>query len=295
MHDYDPDYMTEYTLLRDVEDLLEEQEQKRKKKMKTVYMIWGFLQLPFLILTILDLEYIGLWGIILLATSIIVLVFYLVFKSQVKNRVLYNIIYPRAVSLFNNEHDLIFDFAFKPKLEKTFNQEMGLFTRYASVSSKYQMKAKTEIGETVTIQECSLVTSNGKSSTLHFRGIYIILPITGIPHQQFRTNSKPRLKDMKFDRLEEYPENRFYVPEGKTARDVNSFLLQVFEELPGLFDLKQHYVASNTKEVHLALWMRHTPGMPSEITQEELDLIVDPLHQVMQYTETLLNRYLEMN
>jgi hypothetical protein len=172
---------------------------------------------------------------------------------------------------------------------------MGLFNGYASVSSKYQMKAEMEVGEEVILQECSLVTSNGKSSTVHFRGIYIILPIKGISFQQLRTKGKPRLKGVKFDRVEEYPEERFFVVEGHTSRDLHPFLMQVYEELPKVFDMRDYFVASNEQEVHVALWMKDTPKMPQDMTQEELEKIVDPLHKVMQYAITILEQYQELH
>lgn len=291
MNNYNPEFMTEYNLLRDVEDLLEEKQKKRKKKTNTLLSIMGLIQVPFLALTIVDLDYIGLWVIILLVSFVITLIFFLVFKQQVKNQVLYNVIYPRAVRLFNQEHDLTFAFQFKPKIDKTFNSEMGLFTRYASVSCTYQMNAQLDTGNPITVQACRLVTSNGKSSTLHFDGIYLVLPISGIPTQQLRTSGKPKRKDMKFDRVEDYPDNRLYLQKGQISSGPHPYLLQVFEELPDLFDLKHYYVGSNEKEVHVALWMRHKPSMPKEINTEELDKIVQPLHKVMQYSISVLERY----
>ena len=294
MQEFDPDFMTEYNLLRDVEESLEEQHSKRKKKMNIVYTIIGIIQVPFLTMTLIDMDYLGLWVIIGLVSFIITLILFLVFKTQLKNRILYDVIYPRAVSLFNQEHDRTFQFEFKPKLEKTFNQDMGLFTKYASVSSTYKMTSQTDQGTDITIQACRLVTSNGKSSTLHFDGVYLILPISGIPYQQLRTDGKPRLKDVSFARLEDYPDDKLYVQEDQIARGVHPFLMQVFEELPDQFELKRHYIASNKSEVHLALWLRKKPTMPKAITSEELDRVVNPLHHVMQYALQLFDRFNDM-
>jgi len=121
MPNFDQDFVSEYTLMRDVQDELEKQETKHKEKVKKVLMIWGLIQTPFLVLIILDVEYLGLWGIILLSSSIILLVVYFILKSPMKNRILYDMIFPKAVHLFHQDHEIEFDYQFKPKLQTSFN------------------------------------------------------------------------------------------------------------------------------------------------------------------------------
>jgi len=210
-----------------------------------------------------------------------------------KKNILYDIIYPRGVTLFNQEHDTTFTYEFKPKLDKTFHEEMGLFTRFASISSNFRMVSKQEGHAPITIQHCRMVTSNGKSSTIHFDGVYLILPKSGIPVQQLRSNGRPALKGVKMERLEDY-EERIYVPQEEGITPVDSVLLGIFQELPQTFELSRQYIGSNQSEIHIALWFKKQPRLPNELNYNGLEELIDPLHKLMSYTVELHHRLEDM-
>lgn len=272
---YDPQYQTEAKVsLHDGNTALQAMHGRvaaiRKWLVIGALVLMGFIAVVFFF-TGVPLPYIGIVaGVFALSVWVIDLAV----QWHQRNRVLYQSLLPVLLSRIEQENDVSFSYEYRPALDKSFNERMGLFTHYASIRTMYEILMHRDDGMDVTILQCSMTTSNGKSATTHFSGVYAMFPIAGYPVQQLRTSGSPALKKTKFLRLKE-EEDKLYMLEDHPNERIDSTLRQILDSAKQAFTLRGTYLASNKEEVHLGLWFKKIPSLPKEWNQASLRPILD--------------------
>ena len=285
-------YITYDSLLNEVWEQDRNNQFKRCQRMRATMAIvvavngilaglFFLLEVPFIVLSATG----GL-------SLMVLLIVYLVSTYGGRKHLMYDLIYQRAIQLYNQEHDETYRYESRPKLDKAFNVDMGLFTRFATIYSNFRAQG-LDPQNTPIVQQCRMVTSNGKSSQIHFDGIYIILPISGIPTQQLRSSGRPALKGIKMEKLEDY-DMKAYRPQETPDITIHALLMGVYQELPDMFDIKHHYVGSNGSQVHVALWFKKQPSLPKTIEYHTLEELIDRPHRLLHYATELMHRFNDM-
>jgi hypothetical protein len=202
-----------------------------------------------------------------------------------RNRALYQSVLPMLLGRIEQEQGFSLRYEYRPSLDKSFNERMGLFTRYASISAQYEMVLSTEEDIDITLSQVSMTTSNGKSATTHFSGVYVMFPVAGYPAQQLRTSGSPAWKQHKFTRLKE-EEDRMFVLEDHPDERIDSTLRQVKQSAQDQFELRGAYLASNGEEVHLGLWFKKIPSLPKEWNEATLRPILEWYKELLLFVQS---------
>lgn len=216
----------------------------------------------------------------------------LILKTNNKTIMINRVMNYEILQVYNSMNGTNLIYENKPKIPKTFNVEMGLFVKYAGVSTKYSIKDPSP-SNPFEMMYCSLITSNGKSSTVHFDGIYVIFKIPNIPTQHLLSRGKPHLQGTKMVQAEGYEENVF-VPVDHPEVRINPILYGIFQDLPNKFELKAYYVASNNAEVHIAFTPKQKQKLPEEFTYQTLQEFSTPLMNYLSYIEEVRIQILEL-
>lgn len=216
----------------------------------------------------------------------------LILKTSNKTTMINKILNYEILQIYNANNGTNYTYESKPKILKTFNVEMGLFVKYAGVNTKYIIKDQNH-PYPFEIMNCSLITSNGKSSTVHFDGIYVIFNIPNIPTQHLLSRGKPHLSGIKMIQEEGY-EEKVFTPLEHPEIKINPILYGIFQDLPQKFELKAHYVASNNTEVHMAFTPKLKQKLPDELTYQTLQEFSAPLMSYLSYIEEVRIQLLEL-
>ena len=83
--------------------------------------------------------------------------------------------FPKIVTKINDEEGLYLSYEAYPKLDKSFNEEGGLFPKGVSISCKKVINGFSKEQDTYQIIDCSMTTSTGNNQVTHFYGTYIYL------------------------------------------------------------------------------------------------------------------------
>ncbi|AIO18523.1 hypothetical protein KQ51_00643 [Candidatus Izimaplasma bacterium HR1] len=218
----------------------------KSKKVIRGIELFAFLSALFACLIMyLSTAKVGFYAIPIGVGSLITLLTHLIVPSVYKGKLVKEVVNKEVINLYNYENSTNFDYLDKIKVRNNFNKEMGLFTRLASVSTRFQI-----IGEDINIMNCTLVTSNGKSSTVHFDGIYMIYKKMCSKTFQLRTKGRPKLKGVKFSKQEGELYSEFVPFESNEI--IDSYYINIFESSLNSIELskKKVYLGSNLKEIH---------------------------------------------
>jgi len=292
MDDYFDKTTTYNSVVNRIQQVKEEYAIKERKVFSYIYTITALLLIAcFFIMYLLKVELV-FYTIPLGIALFIVFLIVLITKSTHKLYIMNKVLNEEIVNLYNTENGLNLEYQFKPKLPKTFNQEMGLFTKYAGVTSRYAIYDTTH-KYPFQLYSCALVTSNGKSSTVHFDGIYTKFMISSIPRQQLRSKGKPQTAGIKMVQVEGN-EERFYIPLDKPDTRINSILQGIFQDMPNRFDLKAYYIGSNDFEVHIAFTPRNRQKLPDTISYQSIQDYAEPLLDYLSFVQEVRIQIVEM-
>ncbi len=259
-----------------INDSIEELDMKMKELKKIGNMISYSISLFLISLGAIlyysvleELWFFGIFG----GSALLVFVIGTLIRNASVNHVMKNkYLNEEAVKLYNSENETEMEYSYNPRNRKTFNEEMGLFTRFSSASTRYkiQVDANTKLIYT------TLQTNSGQSNQVHFAGVYVIFDIPGYSNFQVRTHGKPHQKGIKFVREEDEDYKIYKLEEEDRIRlNYNSVLSK-------LEDFKKKYIASNGRQVHIAF----TPFKPKfNNSKIEYDSFQEYYHQI----ESLLN------
>ncbi len=246
---------------------LQLQETRRYKSQLAIivgllFFLTGVTELILLFTRVLDSQFYIIVAVFGVLFSVIA--FFILLNSN--NQRMRAYLVEEIMAVYNRETDANTILEIKPKVTRTFNQEMGLFTRGASVQTDYLVKIAHKDLD-CEILYCRLITSNGKSSTIHFNGFYAIFQHKSDDFFQIRSRGKPRLKGVKFKRLIRYPE-KVFIPEIDIREYLEEKYLYAFRNINNKMLLGNSYLASNKEAVHLALSPKGNFRMPKLIDQE---------------------------
>jgi len=283
MDDYYTQPATYNSALEHIQKASENQQFKTRKIIQNSlvisFSIMGFFVGLFVMLQ-LDIGYILIpLGFI----AFIELLLILIVRTNSKQKMINTIINDEIVQIYNSSNGTTYSYESKPKIPKTFNVDMGMFTRSAAVSTVFAIKDTTSTFP-FELYRCTLMTSNGKSSTVHFTGMYIRFFIPNIPRQQLLSRGKPHASGIKMVQVEGY-EERLFTPLDSPETRINPILYGIFQDLPNKFDLKAYHVGSNATEVHVAFTPKRREKLPEEFTYQTIQEFSEPLMSYLTYVD----------
>ncbi|QMS84721.1 hypothetical protein [Candidatus Xianfuyuplasma coldseepsis] len=285
-------YTTYDSVISTINELRVEMNRKAKKQFTFSYTI------IFLVVIILSivLYSTGLeWyvPISVMGSSIFLMVLIYFIAATTRNNKLKNeYLNQELMNLYNSQHDMDYIYEYKANVDKQFNIDMGLFTRHASISSKFVITSGLNNDAKYNIFRCTMTTSDGKNTTTHFDGFYIRIPIDNIPRQQLRSKGKPHIKGIKMTRLGEY-EDKIFVPEDQPTTHPDSILYSIFQAIPRTFETHSYYVASDLKEVAVAISLKHKFKLPKELDYQSLQEYSEPLFELLRFADEVAHQILE--
>jgi hypothetical protein len=164
------------------------------------------------------------------------------------------------LEIYNYSNGLNVQYDVKPDIDKKFNSKMALFTRYATASIRYMFNSEDLAMFEFNILQAALVTSNGKSSTTHFDGYYIMFNIPTNQHFHIKyKNQRTNRKDQKFYRIDD-PEHKIFLtaedydPENKNViRPLDHEFVLMYEKAKQIFKTDKVSIGSDKHQIHVAV------------------------------------------
>jgi len=212
-------------------------------------------------------------GIALLTT----LIGFLVSFKYVSEKPFFNYLYKNVYEYINQTEDLFLEYSAYVKTKKEFNKSGGLFTRFCNVKVRRYVKGYNEDQEPFDIYDTTLTTSNGKSQQVHFDGTYYVFKKALHTNVQIRTNGSPKLKGIKFNKVESISECKVYKIENEEINNTDYQLIDLYNRIKMSDNVKRVYIGVYNQEVHVAIWYRKYPARKLK------SMTVDSLNQVLQY------------
>lgn len=285
--------MTEYTTYDHVIDSINQLRETMNQTAKKQFLFTYSIVIVLVIILSSVLYSTGLeWYVPLsvMGSSIfLMIVIYLIAASTRLSKLKNEHLNQELIHLYNTIHEMNFDYEYKAKIDKTFNQEMGLFTRHASVNSKFVITSDQNETKKYQIYRCTLTTSDGKTTTVHFDGFYARIPKYNIPRQQLRSKGKAHIKGIKMIRLEDY-EERIYVPDDQSVTRPNALLYSIFQNITRTFNTSSHYVASDMREVAIAISLKDKFKLPKVFDYNSLQTYSEPLFELLQFIDDVAHQ-----
>jgi hypothetical protein len=213
---------------------------------------------------------------------VVTLIGFLVSMGYQSEKPYYEYLFKELFEKINLDEGLYLTYTPYDKEAKEFNKVGGLFTRYASVKTKRHVSGVTEEQIPFDIYDCTMITSNGKSSVTHFDGTYFVLHKNVNTILQVRTNGSPNLKGMSYSRLKEFNTVKVYKQEDALMTSVDGAFITFIERLREEEQYSKIFLSVVDGEIHLGLWYRKNPG------RKRNDLTIDSVNRYYQYFKSEL-------
>ncbi|MEC9484879.1 MAG: hypothetical protein UMR38_03255 [Candidatus Izemoplasma sp.] len=279
------DNVVNNSIVTKVNDTMAESKAYSRRLYKITSMIL-FVTLVILFSVFYIFDFILIMYFIMIGLFLLILgIVYLVRHFQERKQILYGVVYPHAIKTYNTSYETAFTYEEKPEKDPKINQEMGLFTRYASVSHKYRIDGQIE-DVPVSMMHMRLVTSNGKSASVHFDGEYTVVEIKGLETSQIRNAGRPALKKVSFKRIKT-AEDKVYILKTSDNEHPPAILRKTYDKLKSTFKAKYYYVASNEQALHFAFWPKERITLPKDLSLNLLNQTIKRI-QVMHYQKVML-------
>lgn len=199
------------------------------------------------------------------------------------------------INLYNFTEGANVKYEVKPEYNKKYNAEMALFVRYASPTCKYKISDDDPEKLNYEILRGTLVTSNGKSSTVHFDGHYLIINKQTnrdfhIKHRKSRTNRK----ELKFYNIHD-EEHHIYLSEKdydrkekRVIRPLDSQFLSLYSYTKEVFDTDKISIGSNQNEIHVAISDKIKFKFPKEFNYDNVKNYYDDFTDIIRGANQLI-------
>lgn len=154
---------------------------------------------------------------IIVISSIVIffvaLMYLLSFYSKNK-KVLYTYVYKEVVDFINEEEGTQYQYQsyIKDKELTELVHSSNLFPK-GSVNIKFHVSGYTKEQRKFDMFELSIITNNGKTSTVHFDGIYYVIHVDIGTDVQIRNSSKPHRTDIKYTKVKREDRLKMFKPE----------------------------------------------------------------------------------
>jgi len=243
------------------------------------------------------------WGTLLALTVGLIIFFIILFPKQFESggtawilptyggMILLTVLIGFSVSMSFTSEKPFFEFLFHEVIQKInmyegtfleyhayekkaggFNKEGGLFTGFANVKLRRRLSGQTEDHHKFDIVDCIMTTSNGKSQQTHFDGTYFILDKRVSSSLQVRTKGSPKLKKVKFDRLDQIESIRVYKEREQQVSNLDHLYIEYIKRLSERLEYKNVYFSIVDGQLHLAIWFKKHPIRKSKpLTLEKLN------------------------
>ena len=257
-------------------EFMEEQKTRRKK----LQNIWGFflgltVSITILLIIVFPNQFkdgstawiLPTYGGIALVTTLLGFLISLNFLSE---KPFFTFLFPEVIQKINQYEGLYLEYIPYDKIDKEFNKIGGLFTRMATVRTRRHIKGQTEDHHSFDIYDCTLTTSSGNSQQTHFDGTYIVLEKSLNTSIQIRTNGAPKLKGVKFHRLEEFENLRVFKEAEQNMSNIDHLLLRFVEKLSSYSKYKRVFLSVIDGQIHVALWYKKHPARKQKTINLEI-------------------------
>lgn len=212
-------------------------------------------------------------GMALLST----LIGFLVTLNFTSEKPFYTVLYKDIIEKYNRDEGVFLDYKAYDKESKEYVKVGGLFTRFATVNNKRHISGNTENQWHYDIYDTILTTSNGKSQSTHFYGIYYVLKKSPDTRIQVRTNGSPKLKGVKFDRHKSFEDIRVYKEENVMLNNMDNEFIKLTKRYHNRPNIKRVYLACLDDEIHFAIWYNKLP------TKKVKNLTLDQVNKYYDY------------
>lgn len=186
-------------------------------------------------------------------------------------------LYPELYQCINREEGWFLNYHPYDKEEKEYNLKGGLFTRFATVQNFRHIDGKTSDEEVFHIFDCKMTTSNGKSQTTHFDGVYIVINKQNSSYLQIRSQGSPKLKGIKFDKKDTFDRFSIYKESNEMISFEDKKIVSMMSSLDQSGLYKHLYLSTVKDQIHLALWYKKHPARKQKVVTR------DVINQVIKY------------
>ncbi|MCD4826646.1 MAG: hypothetical protein K8Q99_02545 [Acholeplasmataceae bacterium] len=256
--------INEFSLIN--RDFNKAQQNRKKKLMK----IWGILLGITLVLVIAALiifpnqfdngDTVWILPVYGGITLIVCLIGFFVSLKFLSEKPFFEYLYTTIIDKINREEGLFLTYESYEKGKFDFNKIGGIFPYYALARVKRHIKGHTEDQLDFDIYDTTITTSSNNSQQTHLDGIYYVLHKKSNTRVQVRAQGKPRVKGLKFEKLEERGSLKVYKEVGMHLNAIDYKLISFVENIEKTNNLKHVYLSVIEDEVHLALWHKKHPA-----------------------------------
>jgi len=253
-----------------------------KARTKKISTIWSYVFLGFLVVMIvlpmipdfLDKEpgwvlYIVYGGLVFIGLSIALIISIFSISDKPAFEYLYRMVYDKI----NQERDTYYKYEYFEKEDFKFNSRGGIFSRFCRYKIRRHISGTSPEGNKFDIYDVTLITGSGKNQRTHFSGMYYVTRQSNNTNFQLRTNGKPHLKGVKFERFNDFTNIRVFIDEGKNMTNVEHKYMSTVDRLTRNLGAKKIYLSLTEDEVHLA-------AVPKVHIRKQYNLSIDKMNKI---------------
>ena len=232
-----------------------------------------------------------IWGILFFATTVLIVLLIIIFPNQFKNeevswilpvyggmaflltligflislnyiseKPFFTVLFEKIYRKINLDEGIFLEYKSYDKDNIGYNKTGGLFTKWSRVINRRHISGNTENQHKFDVFDCVMVTSSGKNKRVHFDGTYLILHKKPNTIVQFRSGGSPKLKNIKFSKIENEYGFKIYKELDKELSSTDLTLQRYYEKLISLKGIKRVYLGTTENEIHIALAYRKYPA-----------------------------------
>jgi hypothetical protein len=214
------------------------------------------------------------------------LIGFLVSINYTSEKPFFTYLFPEIYEKINLDEGLYLEYSSYEKSDKEFVKQGGLFTRGASVKIRRHVRGHTEDQLPFDIYDCTLTTSNGKNQQVHFDGVYMVLHKQLFSSLQIRTHGNPKLKGVKFHRMEDITPLRVFKEEEQNMSNIDHIVLRYIQTLYQDENIKRLHCSIVDGFVHLAItYRKHPARKQSTINLSTLNKFLDHFNEELRIIE----------
>ncbi|MBN2300363.1 MAG: hypothetical protein JXC31_04150 [Acholeplasmataceae bacterium] len=221
--------------------------------------------------------------------AFVTLLLTIVSYNYVSEKPSYTYLYPEIYKKINLEESLFIKYESYLKGKPDFNNIGGLYTRHASVRVKRKISGQTLNGNEFSVYDATIITSNGKSSSTHFNGIYFQVKTDTSSFFQIRTHGSPKFKDMKFIKQDEFQDLKVYLKEDMHMSNKINAYIDFVRKHKSDFNVRTFDLSVIPGETHLGIWYKkHSARRQKSISVDKLNELYHYFMSELQMADQLV-------
>jgi hypothetical protein len=287
--------MYEYSSSSLVERLKEEREKIDKRINKIFWVISVFIILIALIILLSmvnSMFNVLTYFLFFLGLSVIELFLSFIIKSVGNYQFVNQVLHKEMIAMYNQNEEDSLRYRFKPKDLTKFNVNMALFNRYSGANIPFAIE-QNDASMPYLFMKASLVTSSGKSSTVHFDGMYLRIK-KSLPDdfhiKPKKTKSNRKNAKMYHTEIEGHhvyvPEYDYIKEERSLKKPFPSYYIDFYNSVVSIFNTDKIYIGSDKEFLDIAIYNKFPFKAPK-------DLDYDTIHNYYRLISGLLSQVKE--